>query len=92
MLTARSEEIDRVLGLEVGADDYVVKPFGIRELLARVRSMLRRIEMDTRTVIPPTTDDPAGIAVPPRVSLSSAVPCTSTSPTCASRLAGSPLS
>ena len=45
MLTARSEEIDRVLGLEVGADDYLVKPFGIRELLARVHAMLRRVEL-----------------------------------------------
>ena len=45
MLTARSEEIDRVLGLEVGADDYLTKPFSIRELLARVRAMLRRVEM-----------------------------------------------
>ena len=42
MLTARDEEIDRVLGLEAGADDYVPKPFGIRELLARVRAALRR--------------------------------------------------
>ena len=42
MLTARSDEIDRVLGLEMGADDYVVKPFGPRELVARVRSVLRR--------------------------------------------------
>ena len=46
MLTARSEEIDRVLGLEVGADDYLAKPFSFRELLARIRSILRRIEMD----------------------------------------------
>jgi DNA-binding response OmpR family regulator len=45
MLTARSEEIDRVLGLEVGADDYLVKPFGIRELLARVHALLRRVEL-----------------------------------------------
>jgi DNA-binding response OmpR family regulator len=45
MLTARTEEIDRVLGLEVGADDYLTKPFGIRELLARVRAMLRRVEL-----------------------------------------------
>jgi two-component system, OmpR family, alkaline phosphatase synthesis response regulator PhoP len=42
MLTARSEEIDRVVGLEVGADDYVTKPFSPRELVARVRAMLRR--------------------------------------------------
>lgn len=45
MLTARSEEIDRVLGLEVGADDYLTKPFGVRELLARVKAMLRRVEL-----------------------------------------------
>ena len=48
MLTARSEEIDRVLGLEVGADDYVVKPFSIRELMARVRAMLRRVSLDAQ--------------------------------------------
>ena len=42
MLTARSEEVDRVVGLEVGADDYVVKPFSTRELLARVKAHLRR--------------------------------------------------
>src|SRR3712207_6272700 len=45
MLTARSEEIDRVLGLEVGADDYLTKPFGIRELMARVRAILRRVQL-----------------------------------------------
>lgn len=43
MLTARSEEIDRVLGLEIGADDYITKPFSIRELLARIKAVLRRI-------------------------------------------------
>lgn len=42
ILTARSEESDRVLGLDLGADDYVVKPFSVRELLARVRALLRR--------------------------------------------------
>jgi DNA-binding response OmpR family regulator len=52
MLTARDEEIDRVLGLEVGADDYLVKPFGMRELLARVRSLLRRVALDTLAVAP----------------------------------------
>lgn len=46
MLTARGEEIDRVLGLEVGADDYLAKPFSFRELLARIRSILRRVELD----------------------------------------------
>lgn len=42
MLTARGDEIDRVAGLELGADDYVVKPFGIRELAARIRAVARR--------------------------------------------------
>lgn len=42
MLTAKSEEVDKVVGLEIGADDYVSKPFGIRELLARIRTQLRR--------------------------------------------------
>jgi DNA-binding response OmpR family regulator len=49
MLTARDAEIDRVVGLELGADDYVVKPFSVRELMARVKSVLRR-----------TTQRPAG--------------------------------
>jgi DNA-binding response OmpR family regulator len=44
MLTARAEEADRVIGLEVGADDYLTKPFSMRELLARVHALLRRIE------------------------------------------------
>jgi DNA-binding response OmpR family regulator len=44
MLTAKGEEIDKVLGLELGADDYVTKPFGLRELLARVKAVLRRRE------------------------------------------------
>lgn len=44
MLTAKSSEIDRVLGLEVGADDYVTKPFSVRELLARVKALFRRSE------------------------------------------------
>jgi two-component system alkaline phosphatase synthesis response regulator PhoP len=44
MLTARGQEIDKVLGLEIGADDYVTKPFSVRELLARVRAQLRRAE------------------------------------------------
>ena len=44
MLTARSEESDRVIGLDLGADDYVTKPFSVRELMARVRALLRRIQ------------------------------------------------
>jgi len=45
MLTAKSDEVDKVVGLEIGADDYITKPFSMRELLARVRAMLRRMEM-----------------------------------------------
>jgi DNA-binding response OmpR family regulator len=67
LLTARADEIDRVLGLELGADDYVVKPFSPRELAARVRTVLRRVNApaaDVRSVvefgrlyIDPTTRD-----------------------------------
>lgn len=46
MLTARDEDIDRVLGLEIGADDYVTKPFSLRELLARIKANLRRLDYD----------------------------------------------
>jgi two-component system, OmpR family, alkaline phosphatase synthesis response regulator PhoP len=55
MLTARVAESDKVLGLELGADDYVTKPFGIRELIARVRAALRRKEAQAETV--PVFDD-----------------------------------
>jgi DNA-binding response OmpR family regulator len=56
MVTARSEEVDRVLGLEVGADDYLVKPFSLRELLARVRAMLRRVDLEGRRQTPAQSD------------------------------------
>jgi DNA-binding response OmpR family regulator len=48
MLTARGDEVDRILGLEIGADDYLPKPFSFRELLARIRSIVRRIVLDTQ--------------------------------------------
>jgi two-component system response regulator RegX3 len=49
LLTAKDAEVDKVVGLEVGADDYVTKPFSVRELLGRVRAQLRRRELDRRT-------------------------------------------
>jgi DNA-binding response OmpR family regulator len=51
MLTAKGEELDRVLGLEMGADDYVTKPFGIRELIARIRAGLRRRLLTGNTTV-----------------------------------------
>ncbi|MCA9958619.1 MAG: response regulator transcription factor, partial [Anaerolineales bacterium] len=45
MLTARADEIDKIVGLEVGADDYLTKPFSMRELMARVKALLRRVEL-----------------------------------------------
>lgn len=50
LLTAKSEEADRIVGLEIGADDYVVKPFSPRELVARIKVILRRIESGARTI------------------------------------------
>ncbi len=50
MLTARGQEIDKVVGLELGADDYVTKPFSIRELMARVKAVLRRVSPQAQTV------------------------------------------
>ena len=50
MLTAKSSEIDKVVGLEIGADDYVTKPYSYRELLARIRAVLRRREVDSADV------------------------------------------
>jgi len=53
MLTARRDEADKVLGLDSGADDYLTKPFGVRELMARVRALLRRRSAETQADTPP---------------------------------------
>jgi len=68
MLTSKSSELDRVLGLELGADDYVTKPFSVSELMARVKAIFRRVESlekrfpggDEALTIGPLTIDPAG--------------------------------
>ncbi|PCI45317.1 MAG: DNA-binding response regulator [Moraxellaceae bacterium] len=52
MLTARESEVDRVIGLEMGADDYLTKPFSVRELQARVKALLRRVDMQHQTLQP----------------------------------------
>ncbi len=54
MLTALSDEIDRILGLELGADDYLTKPFSTRELMARVKALLRRVEFDSARAMQPS--------------------------------------
>ncbi|MBI4864432.1 MAG: two-component system response regulator CreB [Candidatus Riflebacteria bacterium] len=82
-VTARSSEIDRVVGLEIGADDYVVKPFSPRELTARVKAVLRRVKPGTRAVEP----GPAG----PRPGRQPAMPFTLDEARCRITCAGRPL-
>lgn len=61
LLSARGEEIDRVVGLEIGADDYLTKPFAMRELVARIRALIRRSRMDLEdrqaTPVPPVSPE-----------------------------------
>jgi two-component system, OmpR family, response regulator len=56
MVTARTDDADRIAGLEVGADDYITKPFNVREVLARVRAVLRRTNVRSASVSPPVGD------------------------------------
>lgn len=62
MLSAKGDEIDRVVGLEIGADDYITKPFAMRELVARIRAIVRRVAMkaDAELVVPNVPDPAAG--------------------------------
>ena len=57
MLTAKSSELDRVLGLEIGADDYLTKPFSIRELMARVKAIFRRSDTMVKSITEPESDE-----------------------------------
>jgi two-component system alkaline phosphatase synthesis response regulator PhoP len=65
MLTARGEEIDRVVGLELGADDYVCKPFSMRELLARIKAVLRRTQEEAGARPAPSLSGPGGLRLDP---------------------------
>ncbi len=68
MLTARDDEIDKVVGLEMGADDYVTKPFSMRELMARVKAQLRRVRL-IREEVEAEEEQPTGAAQPGRNAL-----------------------
>src|SRR2546423_4706425 len=57
MLTARGDDVDRIVGLEMGADDYLPKPFNPRELVARIRAILRRARIDTEAVAAATVPE-----------------------------------
>src|SRR5438445_5178938 len=62
MLTAKGQEIDKVVGLDLGADDYVTKPFGVRELLARIHALLRRSVADDAKPVPSQAPFQIGMA------------------------------
>lgn len=77
MITARGEEVDRIVGLELGADDYVCKPFSMRELMARIKAVLRRGRSDEKDqLLSPVLAGPGGLKIDPesrRVTIGEAV-------------------
>jgi len=69
MLTARSEEVDKIVGLEMGADDYLTKPFSMRELLARVKALLRRVKLIREELAAEQVLEEMDLAAPPGATL-----------------------
>jgi DNA-binding response OmpR family regulator len=65
MITARGEEIDRVVGLELGADDYICKPFSVRELMARIKAVLRRCQTEGKEMPVSQLRGPGGLELDP---------------------------
>ena len=92
MLTARSEDIDRIVGLELGADDYLTKPFNPREMVARVKAILRRSDPAMRGARPMDVGRPARRPAPPRGlrRQSAAWSCAPASSTCSLRWLATP--
>jgi two-component system response regulator CpxR len=66
MLTARGEDVDRIVGLEIGADDYLPKPFNPRELVARINAIVRRLKMDA---VKPFSSMPESVPLPDRITV-----------------------
>lgn len=65
MLTARTDEVDKIVGLEVGADDYMTKPFSMRELMARVKALLRRVRLIREEMVSKSVEPPVESSTPP---------------------------
>ncbi len=69
MLTAKAEEVDKVLGLELGADDYISKPFSIRELMARVKANVRKVQAVKKEISEPSEESKEGIVTIGKLSI-----------------------